>query len=464
MRAGTAEVSFVSGSILANDGKGTNVLTAMGGASFSINPAIASPDAGKTPSENAKADDRGKATWLEPVVSSPTNPDPEKWYRERQVKFFWEMPDGIDGVSVAFDKSLGTDPGDSSDGLFDSKEYIADSDGVWYFHIKLKDKKGWGSIVHRQVKIDTTPPEPFEAWSKQEDPNDWPTIFFKTIDKLSGLIKYTLVINSLKSEPYIISSDKESLKISDLEVGRHSAMIRAVDEAGNEAFSTIEFEVKSILEPKIENHSGELSSDDKFFVSGTSIPEATIEISIKKEGEEKVEVNQVASDKNGNWSFISPKPFSNGRYLFWAEAVNANGLSSRPSTAMSFLVTPPVFARLGSFVIDYFTVFASLLFVIVLIVFLVVLTAKVLRQRLKKETYEVEEVLEKNLEILKSALASEAAALARLSRDRSLAGKTGSKSDLSREVIGLKQRLDEKIGETGRKIMKEIKDVERILK
>jgi hypothetical protein len=272
------------------------------------------------------------------------------------------------------------------------------------------------------------------------------------------------VVNSLNSEPYIVSSDKDSLKVSDLEVGQHTVMVRAIDEAGNETFSTAEFEIRPILEPKIENYSSEFSSEDKFFVSGTAIPEATIKLSIKKEGGDKVHENSVTSDKNGNWSFVFGDKLANGRYIFWAEAVNSNGLSSRPSTALSFLVTPPVFARFGSFVINYFTVFASLLFVIVLIIFLAVLIAKIVRQRLRKETVEVEEVLEKNLEILRSVLASEASALARLSKDRAAASKAGLKADISKEVIGLKQRIDDRIGETGRKIMKEIKDVEKILK
>jgi hypothetical protein len=316
-----------------------------------------------------------------------------------------------------------------------------------------------------------TPPEPFEAWSKQEDPNDWPTIFFKTMDKLSGLVRYFVVVNSLKSAPYIISADKDSLKLSDLEAGTHKIMVRAVDEAGNETYTTSEIEIRPILEPKIENYSQELSAEDKFFASGTSLPEALIKIFIKKDGEEKVSDYSINSDKNGNWSFVSGSNLSYGRYLVWAETINANGLTSRPSTALSFLVTPPIFARFGALVINYFTVFASLLFIIVLIIFLSVLTAKVLRKRLKKETFEIEEVLEKHLEILKSSLASEASSLLRLSKDKvpatgrqAVSLKSALKNDLSKEIIGLKDRLEDKIDETGRKIMKEIKDVEKILK
>jgi hypothetical protein len=462
LRTGVAEVSFVSGSVLANDGKGTNVLTAMGGASFSINPAVISPDAPKSQADQIKAGNAEKASLLEAIVSSETNPDPDKWYRDRQVKFSWKLPEGAEGVSVSFDKNPTGDPGDASDGLFDSKEFIAESDGVWYLHIKVRNKDGWGTVVHRPVKVDTTPPEPFEAWTKQEDPNDWPTVFFKTIDKLSGLIRYALVFNSLKSEPYVVSPDKDSLKISDFETGEHTAMIRAVDEAGNETVSTISFEIRPILEPKIDNYSAELSADDKFFVSGTSIPDAIVKIFIRKDGLEKEDSYSVSSDKDGSWSFILPSELPNGRYVFWAEAINANGLASRPSSIASFLVTPPVFARFGSFVINYFTVFVSLLFMLVLIIFLSVLIARLLRNRLKKETIEIEEVLEKNLEILRSSLAGEASALARLSRDR--AGKSGVKGDISKEIIGLKQRLEERIVDTGRKIMKEVKDVEKILK
>ncbi len=460
LQAGTAEVTFVSGSVLANDGKGTNILTAMGGASFSINPAVIVPGVENT-AIKISSQEGEEMPFLEPVVSSETNPDPDKWYRDRQIKLSWKLPDGADGVSVSFDKNPIADPGDTSDGLFDSKEYIADSDGVWYFHIKAKKGKEWGTVVNRPIRIDTTPPEAFEAWSEQQDPNDWPTVYFKTIDKLSGLTKYSLVLNSLKSEPFVVSSDKGSLKLSDLETGEHTVMVRAVDEAGNETVSTVNLEIKPILEPKIDNYSAELSSDDKFFVSGTSIPNASIKIFIKGEDSDKTNIYSVNSDKDGSWSFVSPNNLANGRYVFWAEAVNVNGLFSRPSSIASFLVSPPVFARFGSFVINYFTVFVSLIFMVVLIIFLSVLIARLLRKRLRKETIEIEEVLEKNLEILKASLTSEAAALARLSRDR--AGR-GAKGDVSREIVGLKQRLEERIIDTGKKIMKEVKDVEKILK
>ncbi len=458
LRQGAAEVSFVSGSVLANDGKGTNVLTGMGGANFSINPAVEKK--GEQIS-NVRVAGKNDSVSIGPEVFSDTDPDQDVWYRDRQIKFYWKIPEGSEGVSVAFNKSADTDPGDNSVGIIDNKEFIADSDGVWYLHLKIKNKDGWSGITHRPVKIDTTPPESFEVWSKQEDPNDWPTVFFKTVDKLSGVTKYALVVNSLKSEPYIVSPDKDSLKVTNLEVGHHTVMVRAVDEAGNESFSTIEFEIKPILEPKIDDFSKELAPDDHFFVSGTSIPDAAIKLSVKDTGSDRVLTYYLNADKSGRWSFVMPNGLNEGRYIFWSEATNPNGLASRSSSVFSFLVTPPVFARFGTVVVDYFTVFASLLFVLALIIFLAVLTTKMLRKKLRKETVEIEQVLEKNLEVLRVALAEEALSLARTAKDKN---KSGARSDIVKEVACLKQRLDERIDNTGRRIMKEIKDVERILK
>jgi hypothetical protein len=454
LEAGSAEVTFVSGSVLANDGKGTNILTGMGGANFSIVPA-------SDPGVGLKNSEKTGDVSVAPEIFSDTDPDQDRWYRNRQIKFYWKMPAEADGVSVAFDKNANTDPGENSIGIVDNKEFIAESDGVWYLHLRIKDKKGWSGATHRPVRIDTTPPEDFEVWTKQEDPNDWPTVFFKTVDKMSGVVKYALVVNSLKSEPYIVSSDKDSLKITNLEVGNHTVMVRAIDEAGNESFSTIEFEIKPILEPKIDDFSREFSPDDHFFVSGTSIPDAAIKLFVKDSQSDNVLTYSLVADKSGRWSFVMPNGLKDGRYVFWAEATNSNGLTSRSSSVFSFLVTPPVFVRFGSVVVDYFTVFASLLFVLAVVIFLFVSIARMLRRKLRKETIEIEQVLDKNLEVLRTALAEESLALIRIAKDKS---KSGARSDIVKEVAGLKQRLDERIDNTGRRIMKEVRDVEKILK
>src|SRR3989344_7735403 len=67
--AGVANVSFSSGSVLANDGNGTNILTEFIGASFSLGIAGLGVPEAVTPQEIPGAP-------LAPKIKSPTHPDP----------------------------------------------------------------------------------------------------------------------------------------------------------------------------------------------------------------------------------------------------------------------------------------------------------------------------------------------------------------------------------------------------
>ncbi len=454
-KVGTAQVSFTSGAVLANDGKGTNILASMGSGSYTISPRVEAPKTSTkttntktTKTEIRKEIDQNRNI---PKISSPTHPDQEAWYRDRTVKFTWELPDGVTGVSLAFNHEVEADPGSISDGLFNEKEYTEVEDGVWYFHLKFKDKLGWGGIAHYRVQIDNSPPLPFTIEYKQEDKNDWPVLFFKTDDEVSGILKYEIIVGSLEEKGYKVKPDEPSIKVSNLEVGKHVALVKAIDKAGNITVSTGEFVIEPIEAPVITDYPKELKSSDKFFLSGTAVSNATINVYIQKR--EKRVKKTTESDKNGNWFLIIDTPLENGRYVAWAEAINENGLKSGFSNKISFLVSPPIFARIGSFVINYFTVFVSLLFMIILIITLLLWLAHLIRRRLRKETVEVEEVLRANLSNLKKIINKELSDLEKIKDPE----------ERHREQTKAKLRLKKKVELTEKKILKEIKDVEDIL-
>ena len=70
---GSAEVRLTSGSVLANDGLGTNILTGMSGATFHLSDVI---------TDSAMAAELLDTTRVpfEPQISSTTHPDQNKWY------------------------------------------------------------------------------------------------------------------------------------------------------------------------------------------------------------------------------------------------------------------------------------------------------------------------------------------------------------------------------------------------
>jgi hypothetical protein len=96
----------------------------------------------------------------------------------------------------------------------------------------------------------------------------------------------------------------------------------------------------------------------------------------------------------------------------------------------------------------------SLLFLILLIIAVLFYLFSFFRRKLKKETLEIEEVLHKNLTELHNEIDKD---LERLDKARS--GPT-----FSSEKAKVRQQLKENISQTEKKILKEIKDVEEILK
>lgn len=449
-KSGGAQVRFASGAVLANDGKGTNILASMGSGSYTISPKVTTP---QPSTETSKPQETVEAEYNKPVITSPTHSDPNKWYNKTTVEFKWELPEGVTGVSIVFDENPVADPGPSSDGLFSEKTYEDVGDGIWYLHLKFKDSKRWGTVGHFRVMVDTASPLPFEIRVEQPDKEDWPELLFEATDKDSGLDKYFIYLGSLEKQAHEAGPETKTFKVSGLGAGEHIVMMKAVDKAGNERLSSVHFNIEPIKAPVIKNCPSEIKSSDKFFVSGIASPDGKVNIYIEKDNN-LIFTASTTSNSEGNWFYISDKSFDNGRYVVWVEAENKNGLKSGPSEKVSFLVSPPVFAVIGSFVINYFTVFVSLIFMIILIVLLILYIAGLVRRKLKKETLEVEEIIHKNALAMKKAIDQEFMALAKFE------GKAGYKKEKEKTKSNLKKTVDT----NEKKSIKEVKDVEEILK
>jgi hypothetical protein len=439
---GTARVAFSSGAVLANDGKGTNILGSMGSANYTLSPTVAPPTKPKQPVKPAEPE------YNKPVITSPTHPDQEKWYAKRDIRFEWELPDRVSGVSIGFDDQGVADPGPASDGQFDSKEYTVEEDGVYYLHLKFKDARRWGTIAHFRVQIDTEPPLPFDIEVIEAEIGEWPELHFGTTDEGSGLAGYEVLIGSLDHQAHDVPPEEEKFKVFDLHAGDHTALIKAVDQAGNERVGTVQFNIPPFETPIIEHYPNELKSTDRFFIKGTAVPESGINVYIEKDN--IISTSTTGVDKNGSWFYVHETGLDNGRYTFWVEAVNKNGIRSLPTEKNTFLVSPPVFVIVGNFVINYFTVIVSLLFMIILIILLILWLIALIRRRLKKETYDIEEVLHKNALEMKKTIDSEFTTMSKA------ASKTG--------IVKAKDNLKAKVDENEKKTLKEIKDVEKMLK
>ncbi len=458
---GDAQLSFTSGSILANDGKGSNILTSMGSASFKIVPATEPPKTEEQPAvETKKAEQPEEAAETSQpaiqlnssLIRSPSHPKQEVWYKNRNIEMQWDLPDGAQGISYIFDNNSNSEPPEKSEGLFGEKKFEDIKDGVWYFHLKIKTAAGWGETYTYRIMIDSTSPRMLEIKIDEKDPGEWPIIFFNAKDDESGIVRYELKVSSLEEKAYEIVFPETSFELKNLGPGEHNALVKAIDGAGNEIIMETTFTIKPIETPLFDKFPVEAESSDQLYFAGKTLPDVTVKVYIQNDAGQII-AREARSDAAGNWYYIFDNGLENGRYVAWAEAVNKNGIASLPSEKASFLISPPVFARLGNLVVNYFTVFASLLFMIVLIAASVIFLVYFVRKKLRKETFEIEKVLARKLSELRIEINGEFAKLS----------KTGPAA-LKSERIRAKIRIDEKLDSAEKKILKEIKDVEDIVK
>ncbi len=472
---GIGLVRFSSGAILSNDGKASNILESMGSANFTI----AAKEVVNTPDQAVKAsedflDKKNSTTaiiepmdklsqsvggddYLKPYITSTTNVDQNTWTNNNNVQVQWEVPQNVSGLSWSITHDLKSEPESKPQGLVSNKSFENLSDGIWFFHLKFYDGKRWGTTSHFRVLIDTVRPQPLVITVRQVDASSFPRLTFKTTDTTSGVEHYEVFVNSLENKEFSLPEDQaltqQDVQLANLEYGKHTALVKAIDRAGNEAVATVEFEVQPIESPKINNYAKEIKVADQFFVSGSGLSDVNVNVYIQNE-ENKVTSAVVHSDQNGNWFYLGDSKLKNGRYVVWVEAENLAGLKSMPSEKVSFLVTPPVFAIIGNFVINYFTVLVSLLFMVLLISVVLFYIISTIRKRLKKETTEVEVVLQQNLSNLKKIIEDEVAKLNKLSPSPAVV----------KEGKVMKDSFNKQIEQARKKIMKEIKDVEDVLR
>ena len=453
--SGTANVTFASGSVLADDGKGTNILANMGSGAYTlttrgITPAI-------PPAETPEPETPPKitaGTLAAPVISSLTHPDPEKWYSNKNPEFIWKLPSGATGVSLIFNQNSSSDPGNTSDGQMESKKYEGVEDGIWYFHIKFRNQQGWGNITHRQVLIDTKPPEPFEIKVDQGgDPtNPTPFLYFNTKDALSGIEYYEVKVGDKEPMPVTLGYLKSNpYKTSPLEPGEHSILVKAVDKAGNSTIASTELVIQALEVPLITDFPKTIRPGEILAIKGTSkYPEATVSVFVKKEGQEPVK-NEVKTDSAGNWVFVSDRTLEKGIYEIWAEVQDNKGAKSSSSDKIVITVVLSPFLKFGTIVVSYLTIvttFIVLIAVLIAVIFYAWYRISLWRKKIRKETEEVSQAVNKAFRALREEVQEQIEKL-----DRS--------PGLTKAEKELRDKLQEALNISESFISKEIKDIEK---
>ena len=190
-----------------------------------------------------------------PVLTSPSNPDEDKWYPKNSSEIHWKRKPGAEYSYILSRDSL-AEPDEIPEKLIEDLKWEGVKDGVYYFHLKQKlPGEKWSEKITYRFKIDTTPPEPF----KPEIGRD-PSIFggkyflsFAATDKTSGVdhyevieLPYKKIFGFLPSNKYYSESEinKEWKKAKSPYLLKDQKLmslikVKAVDKAGNERVEEI---------------------------------------------------------------------------------------------------------------------------------------------------------------------------------------------------------------------------------
>ena len=450
--SGTANLTFAAGSVLADDGKGTNILANTGSGAYRLTTKKITSLPPKE--EYIPTPLPAGGVPVAPVISSPTHPNKNQWYSNNDPEFTWKLPSDVTGVSLLLHKKPTANPGPISDGLMESKKYEDMEDGIWYFHIKFKNQYGWGKITHRKVLIDTQPPKPFEIEVQREDPTDpRPILLFDTTDELSGIEYYEVKIGKGNPFPAVTENVKSNpYQLPPQAPGKHSITVKAFDKAGNFSSATTEVEVLPIESPVITKFPKSLGPGQNLILEGRSLPELKIKVFIKKEKKKPI-IAETESDEEGRWSFISEEPLEKGNYEVWVQAQDKRGALSLPSSKVSFRVGLPPFLEFGKIAISYTVIMVAFIVLIigtVMIGFYAWYRVSLWRKRLRKETKEVEESMRRAFNTLRKEVEEQIAILDK-------------KPGLTEEEKKIRDKLQEALDISEESISKEIKDVEKEL-
>lgn len=427
---GQAPLTLGEGRVLADDGKGTDILVFIKEAKYSIQKIIVLPGT---------------------KIISPTHPQKEEWYSNNSPRFQWEMTPDIIGVSFVLDRNSDTIPDTGSEGIFGSQTFEDLNDGIWYFHLRLKTDIGWSETSHQKIQIDTRSPHPFEiVIDNVGDPtNPNPDLYFETKDDTSGVNYYKLKIGGGEFLD-LMRAEINPFSLPFQSAGRHQLIVRAIDAAGNAAEAKAILNMEPIETPQVTLLPQKyIAGEETLYLEGIAFPEVEIIIFLEKEGK-NIKTWLTSSNIRGEWSFSTKELLKSDLYYLSVKARDKRGVESSPSEQYKIEVTLSGIS-LGPFLITFRTlVFFSVLIFIsgIATAGYLIFRAKAAKKILQKETQEAKESLKSAFDTLKAEIEK---------RIRMF----DAKPELSEQEKKVINDLKEVLKSAEESVQKEIEDVEK---
>ncbi len=403
-KSGSALLSFLAASVLANDGLGTNVLSGTGTGNYTIDGTKApepTPVPTPSPSPTPKPEPTPtptpsptNGTPKAPQVTSASHPDQNVWYAKSTADFRWTLPAGITAARTKINQQADFIPNVLYTPAISSKTVGDISDGIWYFHVQLKNAAGWGGVSHYRLQVDTAPPAAFQISLKDgiSSANNQPELSYLAQDDISGIDHYTVAVD--QGQP--VTTTEGSYTLEPLASGKHTVNVTAYDRAGNATAAVQEVTILFVPSPVITDYSRSVEAGKEIKVKGTALANATVKVYVQSSGVTVIS-REVKSDAAGAWSLTDKAPEDKGVYQLWAEVVDASGMTSKPSDTLVLNVTLPIFVRIGQLAVDYLTTIVTLLFLVIFLVLAIIYLGRrfwIWHRRSTKDARYIEQTVE----------------------------------------------------------------------
>ena len=356
INTGDTSVTFSSGSVLAQDGKGTDVIEGYGNASFVLIEKEKEEPREK-PVSKPKPEEKEVVRGIlppKPEINSKTHKEADVWYSNNDPEFSWKMLAELTGVSLSITEEAESDPGPIADGIIETKKFDDIEDGQWYIHVKYQNNAGWGTVAHKKFLVDITAPALSELRVDNggDANNPSPDLVFNAIDETSGVDYYELVREGEVQKLDLAMISNGRYKLDRLDPGEHKIQLIAYDKAQNIASSSVNFFVEPLKSPIISDIPNIIKTSEELIIRGKSFyTSVNVNISIGK-SEKDTKVYTTRTDEDGNWSYFHKEKLEKGNYEIQAWIVDDRGARSfKTATHILVVIAPSIIEAYGLLII-----------------------------------------------------------------------------------------------------------------